>query len=586
MANPVAPSRTLRAYTTLVPPRVRAGLKARLSPRTRALLARRLTGAGMVTRLTEPLASARAMGSRGTAWRRADHDTVRAGNRTVVAATCPDASPVLARRATAQFVTDALGAAGIPFFCVRGFGDTGTVLGVPGTARAAAEWALREASRAVPGYVTDMVGGRLGRLRRADRDRSWHKVRRSTVVRLVHYRVDPSGSLVLGPEHGCDVEFWAEHDECLQAPRPNRVSDVLPRVGPVAAHREAVFCRAISPLDADQPRYLTREEFTGTLLDDITFPIDVVYTWVDGSDPEWRARRDRAKMRVPVERLNPLAANESRYLSRDELRYSLRSLHLFAPWVNHVWVVTDRQVPRWLDRTHPRVTVVDHRSVFADPTALPSFNSHAIESQLHRIPGLSEHFLYFNDDVLLGRPVVPHLFFHPSGLSKVFPSNATIDPLPPSVADAPVNAAGKNNRELLLKRFGSRVTQKMKHCPHALRRSVIEEIERIFQGELTATMHHQFRHPEDVSLTSAFYQNYGLITGAAAVGEIRYMYTDLNAPETPYRMRIALARRDYDVLCLNDTDTDPAAVAAQQRMLLEFLVAYLPVPAPWELDGG
>lgn len=110
----------------------------------------------------------------------------------------------------------------------------------------------------------------------------------------------------------------------------------------------------------------------------------------------------------------------------DELRYSLRSLDQYAPWVRTVHLVTDDQIPAWL-RTHtPGLHVVSHKEIFDDPNQLPTFNSHAIESQLHHIEGLSEHFLYFNDDVFLERPAVPQDFFLTNGLTKIFPSKALI----------------------------------------------------------------------------------------------------------------------------------------------------------------
>lgn len=138
------------------------------------------------------------------------------------------------------------------------------------------------------------------------------------------------------------------------------------------------------------------------LPEDVRFPIDVVYTWVDGNDPAWRRRRSAYDGGYHAE-----SANAARYISRDELRYSLRALEQNAPWVRHVHLVTDGQRPAWLNDSHPRLTVVDHSEIFADPAALPTFNSHAIESRLHHIKGLSEHFLYLNDDMFLGRPVTP-----------------------------------------------------------------------------------------------------------------------------------------------------------------------------------
>ena len=113
------------------------------------------------------------------------------------------------------------------------------------------------------------------------------------------------------------------------------------------------------------------------------------------------------------------ASGRARFISRDELRYSLRSVHLFAPWVRNIYLVTSGQVPAWLDLDHPGVRVVPHDEIMpAD--ALPTFNSHAIETSLHHIPGLAEHWLYFNDDFFLGRPIRPEALFSPAGLSSVF----------------------------------------------------------------------------------------------------------------------------------------------------------------------
>lgn len=162
-------------------------------------------------------------------------------------------------------------------------------------------------------------------------------------------------------------------------------------------------------------------------------PIDVVYTWVDGGDPEWQARKAEALSRMQPGGLNEFSANDERYRSHDELRYSLRSLDYFAPWINHVYLVTAEQIPEWLATSNPRITVVDHQEIFPDG-ALPTFNSHAIEARLHHIPGLSEHFLYLNDDVFFGRQVQPELFFEGSGLSRFFLSEQQVDEDPPNSA--------------------------------------------------------------------------------------------------------------------------------------------------------
>ncbi|GAB3956613.1 hypothetical protein GCM10027614_69390 [Micromonospora vulcania] len=314
------------------------------------------------------------------------------------------------------------------------------------------------------------------------------------------------------------------------------------------------------------------------------FPIDAVYTWVDGADPEW-LRRKMAALGTPDGPLHAIAANTSRYHNRDELRFSMRSLYSYAPWVRRIFLVTDSQLPSWLDPDHPLVTVVPHRELFADLGGVSSFNSHAIESRLHRIDGLAEQFLYLNDDVFLGRPLLPTHFFHANGVAKFFPSPAQFalgDPLP---TDAPVNAAGKNNRRHIQRKFGVTITQKMKHTPFALRRSIMQHIEEVLPEEVAKTAGHRFRHHGDLSIPSSLHQYWAYLTGQAVPAEIDYEYADLGHPSTPARLAELLRRRDRDVFCLNDTDSDPATLATQEQMLADFLPRYLPFPAPFELPA-
>lgn len=97
--------------------------------------------------------------------------------------------------------------------------------------------------------------------------------------------------------------------------------------------------------------------------------------------------------------------SKNRFEDNNELKYSLRSVEKYAPWIRNVYIVTNGQVPNWLNTSHPRIKLVNHSDIFEDKSHLPTFSSNAIESNLHRIKGLSEKFLYFNDDVLLGREI-------------------------------------------------------------------------------------------------------------------------------------------------------------------------------------
>lgn len=148
-------------------------------------------------------------------------------------------------------------------------------------------------------------------------------------------------------------------------------------------------------------------------------PIDAVVTWVDGSDPAFVARRSEAAERLKRE--DPELAGRSelrfapgRYIQHDEIRYCIRSILNHAPWMRRIWLVTDDQFPAAFDREalDPRIVVVSHRELFGEiADALPVFNSEALGVMLWRIKGLSERFVYFNDDILLSKPARPEDFF-------------------------------------------------------------------------------------------------------------------------------------------------------------------------------
>ncbi|XP_007579207.1 N-acetylglucosamine-1-phosphotransferase subunits alpha/beta [Poecilia formosa] len=110
----------------------------------------------------------------------------------------------------------------------------------------------------------------------------------------------------------------------------------------------------------------------------------------------------------------------SRFEDNEELRYSLRSVEKHAPWVRHIFIVTNGQIPSWLNLDNPRVTVVTHQDIFLNRSHLPTFSSPAIETHIHRIPGLSQKFIYLNDDVMFGKDVWPDDFYSHSKGQKVY----------------------------------------------------------------------------------------------------------------------------------------------------------------------
>jgi hypothetical protein len=142
--------------------------------------------------------------------------------------------------------------------------------------------------------------------------------------------------------------------------------------------------------------------------------VDLVYAWVDGDDPQFQA--DIRRYASGSKHLNPERTRDP----YDLLRYSLRSAAMFVPWIRNVHIITCRpQVPRWLDLSHPRVRVIHHDQLAGFGPYLPTFNATTIESFAHAVPGLSDHFLYLNDDFLFGAPTEREDFLARNGKHRV-----------------------------------------------------------------------------------------------------------------------------------------------------------------------
>ncbi|NYE75511.1 stealth family protein [Microlunatus parietis] len=308
----------------------------------------------------------------------------------------------------------------------------------------------------------------------------------------------------------------------------------------------------------------------------ITEPIDVVYTWVDSADPAWQQQFAAAR---PGGRPTQAANVPARFQQYDELRYSLRSIAEFAPWARRIWIVTNGQVPHWYAGDHDRITIVSHAELWRGEPGLPTFNSQAIEACLHRIDGLAERFLYFNDDFFLGRPVAPETFYHGrTGRPIVFPSNQSVPPGPPEPRDLAPDASGKNNRMLIAAATGRMIDHKYLHVPQALSRSILTELESMFPAAFAQTRKATFRSLSDLAACS-LHHGYALATGRAQTGRITQRYVDVESRACARDLADIARYRCYDAFCLNAIRED-----GDEQLIKDFLRRYFPVPAPWEND--
>ncbi|AKL70144.1 sugar phosphotransferase [Streptomyces sp. Mg1] len=563
-------------YRKVMPTRLRRVVAARYSPETRRRIKQSI-GSGGVGQMPGKVRGASLATLRRSLVAGSGALVITVGGRPRIAFVDDGLSPETTRRAGLGAVTAALDSAGVDYFCVRNQERQATTVAVADSDRARALAALQELSRTLPAYFGPR-GPESKRIVPAYQPANWRRFSRARTLRLFWYRTDPGQNVVLGPENGCDIEFWAREDDRLVAPRRNFITESVPVEAPSVEVPATTFTAPWGTRTSTAMTVRTRAEFTTKVPGDIPFPVDVVYTWVDGSDPAWLRRRSE----FTGADYHAEAANAARYANHDELRYSLRSLATYAPWVRTIYLVTDDQTPEWLDTEQPGIKVVSHREIFTDPAALPTFNSHAIESQLHHIDGLAEHFLYFNDDVFLGREMAPGDFFLANGLTQFFPSPALVPLGPPSSDDVPVSIAGKNNRALIQERFGTTPVQKMRHVPHALNRTVLSEIEDEFAEQHRATAGQRFRSPEDIAIPSSLYHYYAFHTGRALAGDLEYVYIDVSLPNAGNRLDRLLLSRDRDVFCLNDTLSTEEDFDRSTRLLHPFLESYFPVPSRYE----
>jgi Stealth protein CR2, conserved region 2/Stealth protein CR4, conserved region 4/Stealth protein CR3, conserved region 3/Stealth protein CR1, conserved region 1 len=388
------------------------------------------------------------------------------------------------------------------------------------------------------------------------------------IVRLYRRRIAPGG-FRYGPKFGVEIQFWVFEETLVRCPVENSLTrTVVPR-------------NELKPATVKLYGYKwpTIEGMFAPHASEVTFDIDMVFSWVDGSDPEFQARRAAQMSQVVVGEGDDA---EARIRQIDELKFALRSVNMFTPWIRRIFIATDSVPPPWL-ADHTMITIVPAEEHFSDRAALPTYNSHAVESQLHHIPGLSEHFLYSNDDMFFGRPLKATMFFSPGGVTRFIEAKTRIGLGVNDPTRSGFENAARVNRQLLFERFGQVITRHLEHTAVPLRKSVLIEMEREFPEEFARTQASAFRSGTDISVTNSFYHYYALMTGRAVQQEkAKVRYVNTTTREGLGLLPELRKRRGYDFFCLNDSSFPEVSAAERAEEVVNFLERYFPIPAPWE----
>jgi hypothetical protein len=308
-------------------------------------------------------------------------------------------------------------------------------------------------------------------------------------------------------------------------------------------------------------------------LSPIATPIDIVYLWVDGSDPVWRAKRQQAWDQLHPRSLDAVAVYgnvEGRFRDNDELRFSLRALERYFPQHGHVYVVTDGQTPSWL-RPSSRISIIDHEDLIPE-NHLPTFDSGHIESYIHRIPNLSERYFYCNDDVFFGAPVDIDHWFWVDGLVSGFYTGWS-DEAPVTVSPMLAGATALENACRLSIDWLARIPnyqptfRTFAHAPRPMLKSVLVELEALAPELFAMVRSTVFRAWDKPSIVSDFVLRWALANGRAKLRD--YPHLHISTGDTALTTELAQLRYGVgllDFFCLNDTldDAPPSDPRLQQ----------------------
>ncbi len=309
------------------------------------------------------------------------------------------------------------------------------------------------------------------------------------------------------------------------------------------------------------------------------YPIDLIYLWVDGNDKDWQKRRAQKLTELGIYKKDD-SINECRFIDNDELKYSLRSVETFAPWIRQIYLVTDKQVPIWLNLNNSKIKIIDHTQILPK-SALPTYNSMAIETCLANIPELSELFLFANDDMFIARPLTPYFFF--DDYKPILRFGKAV-----KKRDNLHHCAIINAQKLIYDKFKVKITNGMQHNIDAYKKSDIIACNKLFKEEISETTNSSFRDSRNISRIIYSYYSYvvghGKFKSVQKINEnqslLRQLFEWMFLKKSKDSILIDIHSRNKksklvksraSLFCLNDSEKTTSSDRCEAKMFLENL---------------
>ncbi len=313
----------------------------------------------------------------------------------------------------------------------------------------------------------------------------------------------------------------------------------------------------------------------------MNYPIDIVIAWVDGNDPKWQ--QTKALYEAPkniIANNNPKTSIDNtiqRYRDWENLQYLFRGIEKFAPYVRTIHFVTCGHLPSWLNTKASKLHIVNH-SDYIPEQYLPTFNSSCIELNFHRIDGLSENFIYFNDDFFLTKKTKPQDFFVDG-----FPRDMlALQPVVANPRNPTMSHIFLNHSLVLCKHFDKRSNMKKQpgkyfklgyppmyfiynmlelafplftgfytiHGPSPLCKSTLQQIWEKEYELLDNTCKHRFRHKEDVH--QYLIREWQKLSGNFVASNVHKFLKYFDAGNNNKAIYQAITKQKYKMICLND----------------------------------
>lgn len=332
--------------------------------------------------------------------------------------------------------------------------------------------------------------------------------------------------------------------------------------------------------------------------------IDFVIPWVDGSDKAWQQSFNQyAPKGAEID-----DARAERYRDWGLLKYWFRAVETFTPWVRRIHFITCGQLPEWLNTAAPKLHWVRHED-YIPKKYLPIFNSHPLELCLHRIEGLSERFVYFNDDTFITRPLPEERFFR-NGL----PCDTAVCNLLQPTMEGVMTHIMANNMALINRQFSKRQairqnlskwfnlrygTQQLRtlllypwpefsnlyehHQPNAYLKSTFEEVWNLYGEHLLATSMTRFR--DIANCNQWLMRDWRLVKGEFyPINVARHSRSCILGKDDFEGIRNDILEQRLELLCINDYQLSPAQINQMQPALVAAFETILPHKSSFEKE--